>query len=377
MKLGKILLYFIAFTFFSCSTLTIRVDDWQPPYGSHNLDFVKVLLGKHKGKITIESKGVIKVFDVNDILIKEALHSITLDTNLLRARITLVGQSSPLIYNGSPYRGIIEIVPEIESKDRYIVNVLPIEEYLYSVVPSEVPSNWPVDSLKAQAIAARTYLIYHLLNLNKPKKPYDIEATVNFQVYSGMRKENPRTTAAVDSTSNAILIYDNKPIHAFFHSNSGGVTEAAENVWGAKMPYLIPVRSKFCKTGNNYFWKQSVPQSYIDRKLAYLKIGTIKNVLVLGRTESKRVDLLEVYGEERVVKMTGYEFRQKLGSTYIKSLRFGIERNLDGFNIKGMGFGHGVGLSQWGSYGMAKNNYTYLEILTHYYRGVQLASIPY
>ncbi|EJO69129.1 MULTISPECIES: SpoIID/LytB domain-containing protein [Leptospira] len=353
-----------------CNTVIIRA--WTPPYKSRPVHEIRVLLGKAEGDLQIRGDGVISVYDANDLLIKKGIDIISLDSSRLKAPIRFVSQNTSLEFKSHKVRGSIHLIPQSQGP-ALVINVLPLEEYLLAVVPSEVPYSWPMEALKAQAICARTYAVREILN--KKNALYDVEATTNSQVYGGIEKEHPFTTKAVQDTTGVMAVFEENPIQAFFHSNSGGKTETPENVWGGKkIPYLSIVPSHFDRAGENFYWKETVSQDLINSKFSNLKLGEIQSIQVLSRTSSGRVDLMELNGTEGTSRIRGKEFRQILG-TPVRSLRFGIQKESNGFLIKGMGSGHGVGLSQWGSFGMAKENYNYIEILRYYYPGTDLARI--
>ncbi|EMS85523.1 SpoIID/LytB domain-containing protein [Leptospira noguchii] len=353
-----------------CNTVIIRA--WTPPYKSRPVHEIRVLLGKIEGELQIRGDGVISVYDANDLLIKKGIDIISLDSSRLKAPIRFVSQKTSLEFKSHKVRGSIHIIPQSQGP-ALVINVLPLEEYLLAVVPSEVPYSWPMEALKAQAICARTYAVREILN--KKNALYDVEATTNSQVYGGIEKEHPFTTKAVQDTTGVMAVFEENPIQAFFHSNSGGKTETPENIWGGKkIPYLSTVSSDFDRAGENFYWKEIVSQDLINSKFSNLKLGEIQSIQVLSRTSSGRVDLMELNGTEGTSRIRGKEFRQTLGAP-VRSLRFGIQKESNGFLIKGMGSGHGVGLSQWGSFGMAKENYNYIEILRYYYPGTDLARI--
>ncbi|MBM9501384.1 SpoIID/LytB domain-containing protein [Leptospira sp. 201903071] len=369
----KLVLFFSLFLILwetGCNTVIIR--PWTPPYKSRSVHDVRVLIGKAEGDLQIRGEGILSVYDANDLLIKKGIDLISLDVSRLKAPIRFSGEGNLLQYKSLKVRGAIFVLPQGQGP-ALIVNSLPLEEYLYAVVPSEVPYSWPNEALKAQAICARTYAVREILN--KKNALYDVEATTNSQVYGGLEKEHPSTTKAVQDTTGVMAIYEETPIQAFFHSNSGGKTETPENVWGGKkIPYLPTVASEFDRAGDNFYWKETISQDLISSKFPNLKIGEIQSIQVLSRTGSGRVDLMEFVGNEGSARIRGKEFRQALG-TPVRSLRFGIQKEGNGYLVKGMGSGHGVGLSQWGSFGMAKENYNYVEILRHYYPGIELARI--
>ncbi|AXR64739.1 SpoIID/LytB domain-containing protein [Leptospira mayottensis] len=353
-----------------CNTVIIR--PWTPPYKSRSVHEIRVLLGKAEGDLQIRGEGIISVYDANDLLIKKGIDIISLDASRLKAPIRFVSQNTSLGYKSLKVRGAIHLIPQNQGPT-LVVNALPLEEYLLAVVPSEVPYSWPMEALKAQAICARTYAVREILN--KKNTFYDVEATTNSQVYGGLEKEHPLTTKAVQDTTGVMAVFEENPIQAFFHSNSGGKTETPENIWGGKkVPYLSIVASEFDSAGDNFYWKETVSQELINSKFSNLKLGEIQSIQVLSRTASGRVDLIELSGTDGSSRIRGKDFRQTLGAS-VRSLRFGIQKEGNGFLIKGMGSGHGVGLSQWGSFGMAKENYNYVEILRHYYPGTDLARI--
>ncbi|TGK13490.1 SpoIID/LytB domain-containing protein [Leptospira kmetyi] len=369
-KLVLLLILFFILLETGCNTVIIR--PWTPPYKSRSVHEVRVLLGKTEGDLQIRGEGIISVYDANDLLIKKGIDIISLDSSRLKAPIRFVGENAGLEHKSLKVRGAIHLIPQSQGP-ALIVNVLPLEEYLYAVVPSEVPYGWPMEALKAQAICARTYAVREILN--KKNALYDVEATVNSQVYGGIEKEHPSTTKAVQDTTGVLAVFEENPIQAFFHSNSGGKTETPENVWGGKrIPYLSTVASEFDRAGDNFYWKETISQELINSKFSNLKLGEIQSIQVLSRTASGRVDLMELSGSEGSSRIRGKEFRQTLGAP-VRSLRFGIQKEGNGYLVKGMGSGHGVGLSQWGSFGMAKENYNYVEILRHYYPGTDLARI--
>ncbi|TGK13132.1 SpoIID/LytB domain-containing protein [Leptospira fletcheri] len=353
-----------------CNTVVIK--PWNPPHQMRSVETIRVFLGKAESDLLLKAEGTISVYDVNNLLIKRAYDIISLDARKVKAPIRFVSEHPGLEYKGKRYRGEILLQPD-RSGSVLILNQVPLEEYLYAVVPSEVPATWPTEALKAQAICSRTYAVREMLN--KKDSPYDVEATVSSQAYAGLDKENPKTTKAVRETEGVLAVYEEDPIHTFFHSNSGGRTETPDQVWGGKkIPYLESVSSRFDDAGDNFMWKDVLSHNTMDQALSSLGVGQIQSVQVLSRTASGRVDLIEVVGSRGTSKIKGKEFRSLLGAS-VKSLRFGIKRDHEGFLIKGMGSGHGVGLSQWGSFGMAKQNYTYTEILRHYYQGIDFARI--
>jgi len=363
-------LIFLPLVFQACATAFVPA--FSPSDPNWRQGPVRILLAQGEEEETIRSSGQIEVLDANDLLLKKTSDSVSIQTFSLKAPIRILGIGGPLEYRGTKYRGEIQIKPE--NGKVLIINVLPIEEYLYGVVPSEVPASWPEEALKAQAVCARTYAVRSMYQ--NRSKSFDVEATTNSQVYRGMSKEDLRSTRAIQETSGLVMVYDGLPIQSFFHSNSGGVTEDPKNVWGNSVEYLPSVRSDFDKIGENYSWEDRFTQDQMDSFLNNLGIGKIQDITVVNRFPSGRVDSMEALGTSGAKKIKATDFRRFLGATKIKSTRFGIRKEDDGsYFVRGLGYGHGVGLSQWGSYAMAKENYSFEDILNYYYKGISFARL--
>ncbi|MCB1191908.1 MAG: SpoIID/LytB domain-containing protein [Leptospiraceae bacterium] len=258
-----------------------------------------------------------------------------------------------------------------------IINVLGLEDYLLSVVPSEVFSDWPMDSLKAQAICSRTYTISEMFKNNH--KPYHLVAGTGSQMYLGMSKETPKTTKAVESTRNLILLYKGTPAKTFYHSHSGGKTEDSVEVWGEGMEYLKPKELKYCKSAENQKWEATFLHTNLKNKFQkVLGIGDFEDIKILSYSYSGRVKQLEItHKNGEKIKINAKTFRKMFGNSVIQSLFFSITKvtSHNSYLFQGKGFGHGVGLSQWGAYCMARHNSDYKEILDFYFSGTKLVRI--
>ena len=251
-----------------------------------------------------------------------------------------------------------------------VVNVLGIENYLSSVVGSEMPAKWPMEALKAQAIASRTYALKQ-----KGNNLFDIDSTQRNQVYNGLESRTYKTRRAVRSTRSLVLTYKNKLINALFHSSSGGMTENSQDVWKNEYPYLTSVKD-FDKKNPKFRWKKK----FSNKELLNLfpKIGGIQNVEILNITETgrlKNVRLVGAYGSDQI---SGVDLRKKLGlnSTFARfklieeqSKKLPAKKVLI---VSGQGSGHGVGMSQWGAKYMASKGQKAERILKYFYKGVQI-----
>ncbi len=275
---------------------------------------------------------------------------------------------------GDHFKGAIELLGQKNGR-LTVINELSLEEYVMGVLAGEIPGNWPIEALKAQAIAARTFAVFNKSETRKKGKPYDLENTAASQMYFGSRLVNDNIRRAVTETAGEILTYRDKPIMAVFHSNCGGETTSAVNVWGMDKPYLQPVNCSFGNDGLHYQWKESLKVSSVVRKLrsANIPIYDIVQIPKVERDEGDRVTkLVLVDGEGHKRKISGAAFRMAVGPDVIRSTRFDVKLRDDKMIFRGLGWGHGVGFCQEGAYGMAQAGYRAFDILRHYYYGVIL-----
>jgi len=258
------------------------------------------------------------------------------------------------------------------SKTKDIVE-LEFEEYLKGVLYAEMPSNFDIEALKAQAVAARTYTIKKLSTSN-----HICDNPSHCQAWKDPTASNDyeKLSIAVEETKNENITYLGEPIEAFFHSSSGGKTENSENVWVSKKPYLISVESPGEEKIMSSFYS-NVEFSYKD--LAN-RINSYKNKKLITDTNLKnKIKILSLTEGNRVKEIkiqdsifSGTEIRSILG---LRSANFTVSLNKNSIIFNVAGFGHGVGMSQWGAEVMAQNGNNYKEILSHYYPGTMIQSI--
>ena len=350
--------------------------------------------------------------------------------------IPSVGSPNVCGINGVNYRGGIRIIRQTNS-DMTIINVINLEQYLYSVVGTEMSSGWPIEALKAQAVAARTYAVKLLINgSNCTQYGYDMNNTAEFQAYKGYSKEGPSCIQAVDGTKGLVAYYDGVLISANYFSSSGGYTENSENVWVSEVPYLRSVEDKYLPpdTTNKEWKKTATPQEIktyllskgVDigditdvRVDSYSKAGNALNLKIVGTkgVQEYKKDNIRVFmrgfnggGDfllsqnftitkpgsgsglsvingklsKQIIALQKIRLRTKSKTTssvasqvYIKSTnstRVYTESNssTNAYVFNGRGWGHGVGMSQWGAKGMANAGFTYEQILKHYYTGIEI-----
>ncbi len=325
------------------------------------------------------------------------------------------------------YRGRIEI-GRYTGEKLSAVNVISLDEYLYGVVPSEMPASWHKEALKAQAVAARNYAI---MNLTKHRNQgYDLCDNIHCQEYKGFTNEHPNTNQAVQETIGKFLYYDNKLVSTPYSSSSGGYTEDSENVWLNMFPYLRGVPDPYETTVKSWvrtFALEDIQKVLVERSK---DIGEVKDVQVVQYTKGGRANEIKFIGTkgEYVIKKEDIRYFFKPlggslesrmlqivkgeGSTFITVIGEGQtpttkelknlsvlgatgtiqsitaqqkqvavigEKTLQTYSLLGApqgsvifhikGWGHGVGMSQYGAKGMAEQGFTYEQILSYYYTG--------
>ncbi|MFQ5897889.1 MAG: SpoIID/LytB domain-containing protein [Candidatus Methylomirabilia bacterium] len=292
---------------------------------------------------------------------------------LSAARLRPLG-THHLRINGHLYPGILEVLRN--GNGLTVVNELPLDAYLVGVLAAEAADDWPVEALKAQAIAARTFALYHR-RLNAAK-PFHLVASTAHQRYAGSVPASSPLWLAVKETAGEVLRWEGQLFPAFYHADSGGHTEDPRKVFDApNMPALKPVRSDFSAGAPHYAWSLGVPLSELAGVLRKggISVGRILRLEVLERSRSLRVLRMAVHGTRGRATVRGVDLRRLLGARVLKSTLFVVSVDGAYARFTGRGYGHGVGLSQWGAKGMAEQGYGYREILRFYYPGSILSTV--
>ncbi|MCG3203469.1 MAG: hypothetical protein KCHDKBKB_00137 [Elusimicrobia bacterium] len=349
-------------------------------------DLVRIGIRVEVSEVAVECLGVIKATDL----------SLNRDETWPPGRHVFSSKNGQLILDGSPKGKKWRLNPEQESQflksgekeyrgafvvratqdDKVsVVNELSIDDYLKGVLPREVIVTWDPHALQAQAVASRTYMASHLGA--HAAQGFDLCSDVHCQVYGGMSKEHPKTNEAVDSTRDQILVYAGKPIGAFFHSHCGGSTEQIQPVWGSdNKPYLPRKKCTYCKGNPRYQWTLSMSGAEI---LSALKSKTnvtgnqLESLKIKKKSGSGRVQTITVSTNKGHFDLSGNSFRLALHPEKIRStLWTNFKRHGNGYQFQGRGWGHGVGLCQWGAKGQAEQGKDYREILSFYYPTAEL-----
>ncbi len=274
----------------------------------------------------------------------------------------LIGINSSKVHRR--YRGDFKII--IYNSKLYPINVVNAEEYLYGVLPCEISAFYADEAIKAQAIAARTYLYKGLETLKY--KYWDLVDTHDSQVYMGYNVEIERFNRFVNETFNKVIVHNGRLIHAHYHSNSGGVTCTPQDIWGAgNVPYLQPVNDSRNYAGSEESeWTLRVYKNALSKKVGF-KVKKIR----VQNTKNGRVTSIVLIGTQ-TLQMSGEKFRSICS---LPSTLFTIGSYSTYFTVKGRGSGHGIGLSQWGAYKLAERGYNHLNIIQYYYKNVYIKDI--
>ncbi len=267
------------------------------------------------------------------------------------------------------YRGRTLVLPT--EKGLSVVNWVDLEEYLYSVIGGEMDTRWPQEALKAQAIAARTFALYEREKQRNNNPVYDLGASPDrWQIYKGVMSESPSTYAAVDTTAGQVLTYNNKIILSVFHACSGGHTENVEDVWGSKEPYLRAVQD-YDQNISECNWVKTFSPAEISSRIS--GVGNVRDMIAQTFSPFRSVKALKIIGDQGTKVLQGEDVRTALR---LKSTRFSVNKSANGsFVLQGLGYGHALGMSQWGAYNLAQRGANHLQILGHYYQGVSLTPI--
>ena len=305
------------------------------------------------------------------------------------------GKKGFLKYHEQRYRGMFRIVPH--GVNLRLINVVHIDDYLKGVVPPEMGKvgEPEFESIKAQAVAARTYSLKRLSQY--PGEPYDLKSDVTDQLYNGAEVENPLISDAIDKTRGLVIKYEDSLITAYYHSTCGGHTDDIEEVWDKpSAPYLKTVDdSAACSWSKYYHWTESYTPEQLKMRIEQflssergreISINDITDISILRRTAGGRVAELIIktgnqeysFGKDKI----RWVFKRSSNADLIlPSARFdlNIARNQSGriiqIDFSGGGYGHGVGMCQCGAIGMARNGKKFDQILARYYKDTRLVKL--
>lgn len=282
-----------------------------------------------------------------------------------RASGEVVFSQGEFRFKGKRYAGIL-IVKQKKKKVTYI-NQLPLEQYIMSVAGHEMNKSWHIEALKAQAVVARTYAMH--LMLKRSEKAYHVDSTTNHQVYGGIIVSD-NLYKAVSSTEGKVIYKGGKLVEVFFHSSCGGYIASSKEVWGSDHSHLQLKKTKYCRRTPSYKWSVSMAKSSLEKKLRVKRLFGLK---VLKRTASKRVASILIASNRGNHRVTAQRLRSYLGATKIKSTMVDVRLRAGVVEFSGRGYGHGVGMCQWGAKVMAeKYKKGYKSIVKYYFPRVKI-----
>jgi len=308
-------------------------------------------------------------------VVRAAVVNGALEVDGRRAPAFRVQSDRPVRVNGREYVGRLDLVRTGDGV-LAVINELPLEDYLVGVLRAEMSERWPGEALRAQAIVARTYAAYHR-TLNAAK-PYHIVAGTTHQQFAGRVAATSPVWAAVGETAGQVLRWDGELFPAFYHTNSGGYTEDPRTVFAARnMPGLRPVVCQLAAGSPHFQWTLDLR---LDELAELLRrggagVGAVRSIDVTERTASLRAMVVTVRGSAGTQRLRGNDFRRLVGYDTLKSTLFAVAVDGDVARFSGRGYGHGVGMCQWGAKGMAELGATARQILTFYYPGATLGTL--
>jgi len=291
--------------------------------------------------------------------------------SLGRGRLRVRSQSAFIEVDGTRYRGIVEVRRRGNGR-LLVVNDLALEAYLQGVVAAEIPHDWEMEALKAQAVASRTYALHQKRTAGR--RPYHILATVDSQVYLGARGERPRALRALEETRGEVILHRGKLIQAFYHASCGGRTEDASELWGIDAPYLKGVDCDCQQISSYGTWERrfSIPAVLRALRREGYRLNAIDGVAGGAITAGGRVMDVQFRHAGGMLSVPAESLRAVLGYSRVPSIFFEPELDDREVVFSGRGLGHGVGLCQWGAKEMAGRGHDYRAILAHYYPGTTI-----
>ncbi|MFQ3611969.1 MAG: SpoIID/LytB domain-containing protein, partial [Fimbriimonadales bacterium] len=272
------------------------------------------------------------------------------------------------------YRGHLEWT--IREGKLLTINWVRFDDYLKAVLPREMPVRFHLETLKAQAIAVRSFTFRRLNRFRE--WGYDLCDHAPCQVYGGVDAEHPLTNQAVDATESTVLWVAGQVLDAVYSSSCGGHTAPIEVVMpGARAlpplrgaPDAPPRGQPYCRIAPNWRWELELTQERLQS--LFPRLGKVTAIEVVQRAPSQHVQMLRLRGQRATMVLSGAEFRNQLGTTVVRSPRFEVQPTRQGWKLTGQGYGHGAGLCQWGAQGRALEGQDFRQILSAYYQGTEL-----
>jgi len=298
---------------------------------------------------------------------------------LLKKQCLIFSKKGLLEYGGNFYKGSFFISLDANGT-AYLINSVDLEAYIFAVLRSESWPGWPLEVNKVFAIVTRSYVISKLRSAKKRKRPYHIKNTRIHQTYNGHRFEKRNSKIlqqAVDETAGVFLAYDDQPIVAMFDSCCGGIIPSkVEGVDFKKAPYLArEYACKYCKRCSLYSWhvEYSINEWTKHLKTAFPKLQKVRGIKVVRRDSAGLIQELKITGVKKIFLLTGKKLYSLLDA--VKSFCFTVHRKGKKIVLKGRGYGHHLGLCQWGAREMVRDSWNYRKIIQFYYPDVSFVRL--
>ena len=381
-KLIPVLFFIIAFIF-SFNLKTTKAQAGTSP----NMLRVRVVKDEESLTLRVKGKYIIETLHTGEVLEKSrrSLRTKKVVPTISGIKvgekefsvfgIRIVPTAGANIYiNKKIFRGIVDIIRTKKMK-LLVINHVEIEDYLYGVLYYETPHYWPMETLMAQAIAARTFALYR--KKERETEEFDLTNDAYSQVYGGKSGERWATKRAVNLTKGMVLKYKGEILPAYYHAICGGHTEDAAKLWKVNLAPLKGRKSPYCKRAPYYKWKAMFSYKQMEERLNKygIKCKNITYIVEGPRDASGRLETVRIKDKSGVKNIPSNKFRLALDSMYLKSTLFWIKITPKGIIFRGRGWGHGVGMCQWGAFGMARSGYNYRRILDFYYPGAKIEKI--
>jgi stage II sporulation protein D len=350
---------------------------------------IRVRIGKGVNRVSFDSDVTVEFIVDGESKGRAVAARTTIEKSFDRLEINSLRQTDlasrveirPVNADGLQYKGVLyrgSIVVETTKNGMDVINELPLDHYLDGVVRKELAPGWPMAVIRAQAVASRSFALQRMIQ--RHGSPYHVSSTDQSQVYGGRKAETPRIKQAVESTSGEVLTYQGRVIPAYFHANSGGFIEAPHKVWGGEpTSFIRPRRDRWSLRANHQQWSHEMSVTAIRKALTEAGHPAPSNgepsIEVAVELPSGRAQRVRYRGTRGSVTISANDFRVALGAGRIKSTWFtAIRRSGSTVEFSGRGWGHGVGMSQWGARKMAEAGKSYREILQFYYAPTTIAA---
>ncbi|MBO7238072.1 MAG: SpoIID/LytB domain-containing protein [Elusimicrobiaceae bacterium] len=354
----------------------------------HAAQTVRVQLAENLKSAQIKTSGKVYIQALNSTKRYKVSKSDTLNAWIVskgKIQLGALTTGSPIIitpssgvqltFQKNTYTGKLYLIPSGSTLS--VVEHTDLENYLLGVLPYEMSHTWPLEALKAQAVAARTYT---KMQLKEDKSDFDLYNDVRSQMYKGSGKVYDSVRKAVTATRGQVLTYKDNLFNTYYHANCGGATDDAKIWTGSKEPTIKPLQGVSCKTDSHsksYSWNATVPLKSINSFVNQNGLsGSVKKIKIAERTRTKRAVTLQFTTAKGSKTLSCAKFRLAVGPSLLKSCKItSISAKSSGFAFAGNGYGHGIGMCQDGAKGMAEKGKNYKQILAHYFPSSDLKTL--